>query len=79
MTPNVLDNLSKMAPKSSQNTFKIDIEWGLEAAWAPPLCRGDPQSSFVAILAPLGDPVWGPVLAQVSHRFLANTHIFTMV
>ena len=58
-----------MAPKSSQNLSKIDLEGGLEAAWEPPLCRGDPKTSFLPILAPLGDPIWGPVLAHVGHRF----------
>ena len=69
MTSNVLENLSKMVRKSSQNTSKIDLEGGLEAAWEPPLCRGDPKTSFLAILAPLGDPIWGPVLAHFGHRF----------
>ena len=55
MTSNVLENLSKLVRKSSQNTSKIDLEGGLEAAWEPPLCRGDPKTSFLLILAPLGD------------------------
>ena len=63
-------NLSKLVRKSSQNTSKIDLQGGLEAAREPPLCRGDPKTSFWAILAPLGDPIWGPVLAHFGHRFL---------
>ena len=70
MTSNVLENLSKMVRKSCQHTPKIDLKGSLEAAWEPPLCRGDPKTSFLAILAPLGDPIWGPVLAHVGHRFL---------
>ena len=70
MTPNVLENPSKMVPKSSQNTFKIDLEGGLEAAREPPLCRGDPKTPFLVILAPLWDPIWGPVLAHFGHHFL---------
>ena len=70
MTSNVSENLTKLVCKSSQNTTKIDLEGGLEAAREPPLCGGDPKTSFLAILAPLGDLTWGPVLAHVGHRFL---------
>ena len=70
MTSNVLENLSKMVRTSSQSTPKIDLEGGLEAAWEPPLCRGDLKTSFLTILAPLGDPIWGPVLAYFGHCFL---------
>ena len=70
MTSNVLENLSKMVRKSSQNTSKIDLEGGLEAAREPPLCGGDPKTSFLAILAPLWDPLGGPVLAHFGHRCL---------
>ena len=70
MTSNVLENLSKMVRKSSQNTSKIDLEGGPEAAWEPPLCGGDPKTSFWAILAPLWDPIWGSVLAHFGHRVL---------
>ena len=69
MTSNVLENLSKLVRKSSQNTSKIDLEGGLEAAREPPLCGGDPKTSFWAILAPLWDPIWGPVLAHFGHCF----------
>ena len=58
MTSNVLENLSKLVRKSSQNTSKIDLEGGLEAAREPPLCGGDPKTSFWTILAPLWDPLW---------------------
>ena len=70
MTSNVLENLSKMVRKSSQNTSTIDLEGGLEAAREPTLCGGDPKTSFLMILAPLWDPIWGPVLAHFGHRFL---------
>ena len=36
----MLENLSKLVRKSSQNTPKIDLKGGLEAAWEPPFCRG---------------------------------------
>ena len=70
MISNVLENLSKLVRKSSQNTSKIDLEGGLEAAREPPLCGGDPKTSFWAILAPLWDPIWRPFLAHFGHRFL---------
>ena len=70
MTSNVLENLSTKVRKSSQNTSKIDLEGGLEAALEPPLCGGDPKTLFLAILAPLWDPIWGPVLALFGDRFL---------
>ena len=56
MTSNVLENLSTMVRKSSQNTSNIDFEGGLEAAREPPLCGGDPKTAFWAIWAPLWDP-----------------------
>ena len=71
----VLENLSKLVRKSSQNTSKIDLEGGLEAAREPPLCGGDPKTSFSAILAPLWDPIWGPVLVHVWHIFV---YVFDM-
>ena len=70
MTPNVLENLANIVPKSSQNSSKIDLEGGLEAAREPPLCRGDPKTSFLTILAPLWDPIWGPVLVHFGHHVL---------
>ena len=70
MTSNVFENLSKLVRKSSQNTSKIDLEAGLEAAWEPPLSGGDPKTSFWVILAPLWDPIWEPVLAHFGYRFL---------
>ena len=69
MTSNVLEDLSKLVRKSSQNTSKIDLEGGLEAAREPPLCRGDPKTSFLTILAPLWDPIWGQVLVYFGHNF----------
>ena len=69
MTPNVLENLTKMIPKVFQNMSKIGLEGGLEAARERALCRGGPKPSFLVILAPLWDPIWGPVLAHVEHHF----------
>ena len=60
----------KNGPQIVRNTSKNDLEGGLEAAREPPLCGGDPKTSFWAILAPLWDPIWGPVLAHVGHRIL---------
>ena len=56
--------------KWSPNLSKIEVGGGLEATWEPPLCRGDPKTSFLMFLAPLWDPIWGPVLAHFGHRFL---------
>ena len=47
MTSNVLENLTKTVRKSPQNTSKIGLEGGLEAAWEPPLSGGDPKTSFL--------------------------------
>ena len=59
MTSNVLENLSKLVRKSSQNTSKIDLEAGLEAAWEPPLSGGDPKTSFLTILPPFWNSLFG--------------------
>ena len=66
----MLEKLTKIVPKWSQNLSKIDPGGGLEATWEPPLCRGDPKTSFLMILAPLWDPIWGPVLAHFGYHFL---------
>ena len=53
ITPVVLDNLSEMVPKSSQNLSKIDLGGDLGATWEPPLRRGDIISDdFGSILGP---------------------------
>ena len=78
MTSNVLENLAKLVRKSSQNTAKIDLEGGLEAAREPPLCGGDPKTSFWAILAPLWDPIWGSVLAYLGIVFFLFLRFFDM-
>ena len=70
MTPNVMENLTTFVPQSSQNTSKIDLEGVLEAAREPPLCGGDPKTSFLAILAPPRDSIWGSVWGHFGHRFL---------
>ena len=79
MTSNVLENLSKLVRKSSQNTSKIDLEGGLEAAREPPLCGGDPKTSFLAILAPLGDPFGDQfwlILARMLPELSLDKHTF---
>ena len=38
-------------------------------SWEPPSQQGAPKTSFLAILAPFWDPIWGPVLAHFGHRF----------
>ena len=48
----------------------MDLGGGLEATWEPPLCRGDPKTPFLTILAPFWDPIWGPVSAHFGHHFL---------
>ena len=70
ITPVVLENLSEMVPKSSQNLSKIDLGGDLGATWEPPLRRGDPKTSFLTIWAPFWDPIWGPVWAHFGHHFL---------
>ena len=70
ITPVVLENLSEMVPKSSQNLSKIDLGGDLGATWEPPLRRGDPKTSFLTISAPFWDPIWGPVWAHFGHHFL---------
>ena len=62
ITPIVLESLSKMVPKSSQNLSKIDFRGGLEATLEPLVCRGCPKTSFLMILlnfgTPFGDQFW---------------------
>ena len=70
MTSTVLENLSKMVRKSSQNTSKIDLEGGLEAARGPPLCRGDPNASFVDDFGSTLGPHLGTVLVHFGYHFL---------
>ena len=61
-----------------QNLSKIDLGGVLEATWEPPLCRGDPKTSFLMILAPFWDPIWGPVWDHVGHHFLTFFLIWFM-
>ena len=42
--------------KWSQNLTKIDP---LEATWEPPLKQGASKTSFLTMLAPFWDPLWG--------------------
>ena len=66
---NMLDKLTKMVPKWSQNLSKIDPGGGLEATWEPPLKQGASKTSFLMILAPFWDPHLGPVWAHCGHHF----------
>ena len=55
---NMLEKLTKMVPKWSQNLSKIDPEGRLEATWEPSLKQGTSKTSFLMILAPFWDPLW---------------------
>ena len=71
ITPVVLENLSEMVPKSSQNLSKIDLGGGLGATWEPHLRRGDPKTSFLTISAPFWDPIsLGSFWASIFDVFL---------
>ena len=54
----MLEKLTKMVPKWSQNLSKIDPGGGLEASWEPPLKQDASKTSFLMILAPFWDPLW---------------------
>ena len=54
----MLEKLTKMVPKWSQNLSKIDPGGSLEATWEPPLKQGAPKTSCLMILAPFWDPRW---------------------
>ena len=54
----MLEQLTNMVPKLSQNLSKIDPGGGLEATWEPPLKQGASKTSFLMILAPFWDPLW---------------------
>ena len=55
---NILEQLTKVVSKWSQNLSKIDPGGGLEATWEPPLKQGASKTSFLTILAPFWDPLW---------------------
>ena len=55
---NMVQKLTKMVPKWSQNLSKIDPGGGLEASWEPPLKQDASKTSFLMILAPFWDPLW---------------------
>ena len=55
---NMLEKLTKMVPKWSQNLSKIDPGGALEATGEPPLKQGASKTSFLTILPPFGDPLW---------------------
>ena len=54
----MLEKLTKMVPKWSQNLSKIDPGEGLEASWELSLKQGASKTSFLMILAPFWDPLW---------------------
>ena len=58
ITNNMLEKLTKMIPKWSQNLSKIDPGGTLEASWEPPLKQGASETSFLTIWAPFWDPLW---------------------
>ena len=70
ITKNMLEKLTNMVPKWSQNLTKIDPGGGLEATWEPPLKQGASKTSLFMILAPFWDPHLGQVWVQVGHNFL---------
>ena len=76
----MFENLSKTVPRLFQNTSKIDLEGGLEAAREPALCRGDPKTPCFVILALNWDTIWGPVLVHVGHNlFVFFWYVFWIV
>ena len=62
---NMLEKLTKIVPKWSQNLSKIDPGGALEASWEPPLKQGASKTSSLTILAPPLVPVW----AHFWHHF----------
>ena len=54
----MLEKLTNMVAKCSQNLSKIDPGGALEASWEPPLKQGVSKTSFLTILAPFWDPLW---------------------
>ena len=72
ITKHMLEKLTKMIPKWSQNLSKIDPGGGLEATWEPPLKQGASKTSLLTILAPIWDPLWdqfGLMLGIISLMF----------
>ena len=55
--PRRFKNLSKMFQESSQKLSKIDFGGCLDAIAEPPVCRGDPKTSFSMIFGHFGTPV----------------------
>ena len=68
ITKRMLEKLTKLVPKLSQNLSKIDPGGALEASWEPPLKQGASKTSFLTILAPFWDPHLGPVWAHFGHH-----------
>ena len=58
ITNNMLEKLTNMVPKWSQNLSKIDPGGALEDSWEPPLKQGASKTSFLTILTPFWDPLW---------------------
>ena len=72
ITKHMLEQLTKMVPKWSQNLSKIEPGGALDATWEPPLKQGASKTSFLMILAPFWDPLWdqfGVILATIFLTF----------
>ena len=52
ITKHMLEQLTEMVQKWSQNLSKIDPGGALEASWEPPLKQGASKISFLTILTP---------------------------
>ena len=55
---NMLDKLTNIVSKWSQNLSNLDPEGGLEATWEPPLKQDASKTSFLTILVPFWDALW---------------------
>ena len=66
----MLEQLTKMVPKQSQNLSEINPGGALEATWEPPLKQGASKTSFLMMLVPYWDPPLEPLGSHVGHHFL---------
>ena len=71
----MLEKLTKMVPKWSQNLSKIDPGGALEASWEPPLKQGASKTSFFMILAPFWDLLWDSFWASFLLMFFWNASL----
>ena len=58
ISKNMLEKLTNMVPKWSQNLSQIDPGGALDATWEPPLKQGALRTSRLMILSPIWDPIW---------------------